>query len=244
MTEEEYERDRAHVRHSDAKAFEAHGAGWIRAKWDGQIDKKQTPALAFGTAFHMAILEPERFANEYAILGDMDFRTKAGKAAKQEAEERGQKSLRGEEARAVLGMQIAALERPNVRALLEKADRKEAALRWKDRAFGSGLPLKSRVDAASSEHRVVIDVKSCGDPTPKAFAAQVARYGYHHQLAWYASGEADRLGCKLEDVACVLLAFEKAEPFRVGVYDMSAAGWIELGADWCRSTLDAMAFAI
>lgn len=39
---------------------------------------ESTPAMEFGTAFHTAILEPEKFVNEYAVFNG-DKRTKTGK---------------------------------------------------------------------------------------------------------------------------------------------------------------------
>src|SRR5688572_3818470 len=56
----------------------AHYRAWI----DGQLEKA-SPALAFGRAFHCAMLEPEKFAQAYAVEPDFgDCRTKANKAAR------------------------------------------------------------------------------------------------------------------------------------------------------------------
>ena len=40
----------------------------------------ETPALAFGTAFHSYVLEKDKFDNEYIVAPKLDRRTKEGKA--------------------------------------------------------------------------------------------------------------------------------------------------------------------
>ena len=43
--------------------------------------EEPTPALLFGVAAHMAVLEPERFQAEYIVAPKIDRRTKEGKEA-------------------------------------------------------------------------------------------------------------------------------------------------------------------
>ena len=59
----------------------------------------QTPAMAFGSAVHSFILEPERFSKEVAVAEKFDRRTKEGKeaAAKFEAENQGKSLITSEE---------------------------------------------------------------------------------------------------------------------------------------------------
>ena len=42
---------------------------------------EQTPAMAFGSACHKYILEPDSFGSEYVLASSVDKRTKEGKAA-------------------------------------------------------------------------------------------------------------------------------------------------------------------
>ena len=42
--------------------------------------REETPALTFGSALHCYVLEPERFADEYIVVGKIDRRTTKGKA--------------------------------------------------------------------------------------------------------------------------------------------------------------------
>ena len=55
---------------------------------DGLVKHEETPAMRFGTAVHAAVLEPEAFSSQYYI-GAIDGRTKEGKAAKAEMQEKG-----------------------------------------------------------------------------------------------------------------------------------------------------------
>ena len=68
---------------------------------------KETPALKLGSATHCAILEPERFAREYIKAGNLDRRTKEGKAAWLEIEQSGKIVLTPEEYDKVTSMTLA-----------------------------------------------------------------------------------------------------------------------------------------
>lgn len=52
-----------------------------RDKVLGPVPNEETEAMRFGTLFHLAVLEPERFADEVAVKPDgLSFATKEGKA--------------------------------------------------------------------------------------------------------------------------------------------------------------------
>lgn len=79
----------------------------------------------------------------------------------------------------------------------------------------SGMEVKGKADWIS-EHdaygKTVIDLKTCADLD--SFAEDAKEYGYDMQMAWYT----DLFGC----TGHYLIAVEKSEPHRVGVYYFGA----------------------
>ena len=63
----------------------------------------------------------------------------------------------------------------------------------------------------------IIDLKTCDDL--KWFESDFKRYGYGYQLAFYRAVLRVRLG---KNVPCHVIAVEKREPYRCGVWKISA----------------------
>lgn len=81
------------------------------------------------------------------------------------------------------------------------------------RAEYCGTPCQIRIDWLHP-HRGIVDFKTCDDLT--WFEADARRYGYHRQVAFYRAVLAQALGGTLVPVH--LIAVEKKEPFRCGVW--------------------------
>ncbi|MCC7409515.1 MAG: PD-(D/E)XK nuclease-like domain-containing protein [Phycisphaeraceae bacterium] len=81
------------------------------------------------------------------------------------------------------------------------------------RAEYGGTPCQIRVDWLHP-HRGIVDLKTCGDLT--WFEADARRFGYHRQMAFYRAVLAEALGGLMVPVH--LIAVEKKEPFRCGVW--------------------------
>ena len=78
-----------------------------------------------------------------------------------------------------------------------------------------GLPCQIRVDWLHP-HRGIVDLKTCDDLT--WFEADARRYGYVNQLSFYQAVLASVIG---EYVPVHIVAIEKREPFRCGVWCIS-----------------------
>lgn len=170
--------------------------------------RKESAAMALGTAVHTALLEPDRFDTDYAICPPdcSDRRTKAYK--EWAAENDGKTVLTIDEARTIWAMSKSAIRDKFALILLNADGHIEKSLEWQD----EGVPCRARFDKVAGSF--IIDIKTCQDATPDAFAKTIASYRYDLQAAHYLAG--------LPSVATtfVFVAIETASPFRVRCYEM------------------------
>lgn len=143
-----------------------------------------SPAMLFGSAVHTGILEPDTFGNAVAVAPDVNKRTNAGKAEFEAfaAENAGRIILSTEDHARALRCIDAVRAHPGAAKLLEGGER-ELSLFWNDGRYG--VPCKARFDALN--HGGVIDLKTCLDASPEAFARAAATFLYHVQAGHYLS---------------------------------------------------------
>ena len=193
----------------------AHYREWI------ENGGETTPALEFGSAFHCALLEPERFAAEYATAPDFgDCRFKENKAAKAAwlGENSGKIALSSADYAAISGM-IDAVRRHPLAGLMIRDGIAESTIVWHDRE--TGLPCKVRPDYYVRARRMVVDVKSALDASPEEFKRAIVKRRYHVQDALYRDAFAS-IGEPVEHF--IFVAVEKVEPFAIGLYTLDADG--------------------
>lgn len=186
----------------------------------------------FGEAFHCAILEPERFSEQYITRPKFDGHpnSNAYKAAKGEWEfnNADKVHLSADEMAELRGMQDAVRSNPIGSAILAGKGRNEMSIVWNDKE--SGVLMKGRVDRLcrvkigildptsqqpEADAIVMVDFKTTRVIEPRLFNKERAKYGYHAQLALYADGiEAISHAMPLP----LIVAVQNAPPFDVVVY--------------------------
>lgn len=200
--------------------------------WAAYIDpdrepREETPALRLGTAIHTAVLEPLRFAEEYAVAPKVDRRTKDGKeqwtAFEAECESTGKKVISDGDFATCMAISERLNKHPAA-SVLFRSGVAELSMFWEDPE--TGVQCKCRPDWLIKK-TAIIDVKSTQDASASGFARSVANYEYHMQAAWYLDGVRACLG---EDApgAFIFAAFEKDAPHAVAFYNADAE-MIELG---------------
>lgn len=158
-----------------------------------------TPAMNMGTALHLAVLEPKRFAGEVLAAPDCDRRTKLGLEtwAAFECQAAGKIILRAEEMEAVRNMAAALRSHPLAGKVLGGEGLNEVAVTWTDAE--TGLECRGRVDRitrfAEAGINLIIDMKSARNAQPPArddagcpFSAHAEERGYFFQAAFYLDG--------------------------------------------------------
>lgn len=172
----------------------------------------ESPALQFGKLVHMAVLEPERFAEECVVSPKFDRRTTAGKAGAEafERESMGKQVITDAMYLDVISVRSAVNASSFARKHLSGGTA-ELSIFWKDK--DTGILCKARFDYLKSG--LIVDLKTTYDASPKSFGASVAQYNYGLSAAFYLDG-ARSVGHDAEIFAWI--AVEKKVPFGVAFY--------------------------
>lgn len=217
-TNEAYHADTSHVSASMLKALNKSPRIYEATYVTGELAFRETPAMALGTALHAFALEPEVFDKEYAVSPHADKRTKA---YKEWAQENMGKSLLSFPDAVVLDRCLKSLRSiPLVRRLLDADGVVEHSLRYEDSL--SYAPCKVRTDKAIPEKRLILDIKTINELTPKSVAYACEDFSYHLQDAHYRTGWATETGTDIDDWQMIFAFVETKSPHR-------AAAWV---LDW------------
>lgn len=173
-----------------------------------------TPDLMFGSAVHVGVLEPLRFATDVLVMPSFNRRTNAGKedAAAWEAANAGRLAFDAETFERIHRCIGAIRNHDGAMTILSRATC-EVTMQWVDPA--TGVPCKARIDARRPD-AVLGDLKTTQDASPAAFARSIGKFGYHVQAAHYGAGHELTFG---EPARCwVWIAAEKKPPYGVATY--------------------------
>ena len=193
---------------------------WIEGpSWD------PTPAMALGTALHMAVLEPSSFEKAYAVepdFGDCRFKENKSKRDAWRDDNAGRRFLGWDDGIAILGMRDSLRRHPLIGHHLESA-KAEQSLYWVDTE--TGIQCKARVDLWLPKLRLALDVKTTEDASLRGFTRSVASYRYDRQADFYEHGFA-AVGEPVEHF--VFLAVEKSPPYECALFtvDQEFLMWV------------------
>lgn len=201
--------------------------------WSQVTEKKKV--FDFGTAFHLAILEPEKFNTEVVCKPLFNRRTKQGKAEYEKFLQDNQTKTLIEEKdyTTILSMRHSVNQCQEAKDLLSDTV-KERAIFWNSQ----GILKKGKVDAFNDD--MLCDIKTTQDASEMMSQINAKKYGYFHSMAWYEDG-LHKLTKKRRDAWIV--AVEKIPPFGVGIYEIDRAGldralnecydWVKM-LKWCQ----------
>lgn len=187
-------------------------------QWRARL-KRESDAMNFGTALHAAILEPQRFKDQYVVEPEamvngeeINRRIKAHRdylaAFRKEASIENKRVVTPAEFDSIIGMLTVCATHSMIAELLHGGEQEcVAQAKW------NGMLIKGQADHFG-EHpqlgRVVVDVKTTQDASPGAFSRAIHNYNYVLQAGVYSKlFSADHF---------VFIAIEKHAPYSVGVY--------------------------
>lgn len=205
-----------------------------------------TPAMDFGSVIHLMLLEPSKVADavaepypEVAPDGKKWLRRKGSDHEKWWAEEeekrKGKLAFTQDDWDRANATVESVKENKQAMKFLEREGKPEFSIFWTDR--DTGFRLKCRVDWMSS---VALDIKTTCDPSPRAYASQIARMGYIRKKAHYEAGLLALYGNNAPRFAHI--AIETQEPFRIACYEIDdrTKDGLSLGRLQRRATLAAL----
>ena len=189
-----------------------------RKRQDGLIPDEDRPAFALGRQAHVLILEhAEQFNRLYVISdGPINPHTKRAYGKDTAAYREWKEALRDKEPISWADYELVShladgvYANPEAVSLLAHGQAEGVV-----RAEYCGVPCQTRMDWFSPE-RGIVDLKSCDDLT--WFEADARRFGYAHQMAFYQAVLERVTG---ETAPVHMVAVEKKEPFRCGVWLLS-----------------------
>lgn len=178
---------------------------------------EESPALLFGSAAHKMILESDTFDAEYAVMPEVDRRTKAGKAEIEAFKEMHpfQTHIDAESFRTILQMRDALMQNSDVCEILEGNKRVEVPFTWIDGETGENCKCKADILTELYGIPYIVDYKTTTSCDDGAFESACRKYGYRFQAGFYAEG-IDL--CTLEEHQFAFIVQEKTPPYASRVY--------------------------
>jgi len=174
--------------------------------------KEATPAMAFGSAFHVSLLQPELFNSLYAVAPEVDRRTKDGKLEYDQFvyESEGKTVLSNSDKSKLDNMVEAVYNNPIAAELISQLVSVEKDVRWTNQQ--TGLEMRGIIDGVALDF--MLDIKTCADATPNKFQRDAWYMGYHRQAAIYLDSQ---------DVHkdFYFIAIEKEAPYGVSVHKVA-----------------------
>lgn len=211
----------------------AHYKAWV----DGTAENEDSPALAFGRAFHCALLEPDVFHESYAVAPDFGDCRNAGNKNRRDKwreEHAGKEHLAADDGRTIIGMVASILSHPLAGKMIRNGV-PEMTLKWSDPE--TKLTCRSRLDYYVERHAMILDAKSTLDARERPFMKQILDYNYHVQDALYRSAAVE---LQLPIQHFVFVAVEKFPPYAVATHTLGAEG-IGKGYSAARRDIETLA---
>lgn len=169
----------------------------------------ESKAMAFGSAVHTALLEPDDFDDEYYIMPKLDRRTKIGQTIYNDRVKliKDKKILNKDE-----GDKINYIIK-NFRKNTLANEYCEGQIEISHYGKYNDIDVRIRPDVLNRERDFISDVKTCQDNSPMAFKRDIYKYAYHLQAAFYI----DQLGIN----NFKFIAVQNTYPYTVEVYTLS-----------------------
>ena len=222
LPSDEYHSDRTAVSSTTLKTILRTPAHCLTYQREGKPD---TRAMLNGRALHAALLEPELFHAEFAVVPKVDKRTTQGKAQIDafRREHAGKQLIEADELDYIGRLQLALRRHPRARKLIELPGDAELSLFWTNAA--TRLRLKVRPDRLLQTLPILVEAKSTCNAAQSAFIRKVVDFDYHLSLAMYIEGvrqvlqrDVQPLFFVIEDASFEICLYKPdAEMLRVGV---------------------------
>ena len=167
-----------------------------------------TPAMKFGSAIHMNVLQPEQFNNNYAVSPKFDKRTKQGKEDHSNFIKNNMlKTIISEKEYHLMEQMTDKIMRDSDAKALLCMGLKEHIIAWENEEYN--IKCKGMLDVYREDSNMIIDLKTTQDSSYNAFASSVRKIKYYKQAAYYLDA------VKAQEF--YIVAIEKNPPFSINI---------------------------
>lgn len=223
----QYHADTSHVSNSMMKALNDSPRVFEGKYITKTIPQKKADHFTIGTAVHTAALEPEVFAEAYAVgpEGANDKRIKRWKDFAKQYEGMDVTPLTDKEAAQIAACVRALRSNAFVRLALDERGHVEQSFRWTCRY--TDVPCKYRPDKVCQAAKLILDIKTIDTLTDAKFAWNASDFGYDTQEAHYREGAAMQFGDS-DQWKMIFGVVEATPPFRCRAFCLDD-DWLEFG---------------
>ena len=206
LTHNDYYQSSEYVSNSMLNNLSGQSPEYFRFRMDHP--QVATPAMKFGSALHMNVLQPEEFNKHYAVSPKFDKRTKIGKAEYAEFVKKNffKICITEAEFEMIEQMTMKLMKDPTIKKLLSGGE-KEKIVVWRNETHN--VDCKGMLDCYKPEANIIVDLKTTQDASYNGFRRSIMKYKYHKQAAFYM----DAIGAD----EFYIIAIEKSPPFNMNI---------------------------
>ncbi len=213
----------------------------------GELTFPSSHAMAFGTAVHAMVLEPDTpfVMAPTSRKGSKDYieqNRMAGKLLKgYEDDDQDPILIKDSDFELARACANAVENNLGYRTLREKVTNCEFTLVYHDPH--TGIPMRSRMDMVcmgDSGKLMVLDLKTTRDPSPGAMGKSSGALRYHNKMAVYRQALALHCGVEASEVDMKLVCVRSTAPYEVALYKMDSA-ILDIGDKQNRKGLEDLA---
>ena len=174
-------------------------------------------AMRLGRAFHCAVLEPQEWGRLYSAAPKADKRTKAGKEAYADflSFSRGKEVIEHKDYDLIKNLVFEIENYKPASQILRSCALKEHEYYFEY----SGHQMKAKIDAISTEHNIVVDLKTvCNSKSERGFISDLLKYNYAEQVFLYSVAHWLKTGYK---PTFIIISISKKAPYEINISDAS-----------------------
>lgn len=228
VSDEEYFSDEMHESNSKLSVFRESVPKYYAMFIEKTLNGKETKSMDFGTAFHLALLQPHLLPTQTAVGPDINKNTTEYKNWKKEHQHL--LILDGKQETVIQKMVASVAANKEALELLNSPGAAEQAIRWQHAK--TGIWCKCKIDYLL-ENQTIVDIKTCSNPNPTEFSRTCGQLDYQCQAAFYKDAVFDLTGI---DADYVHIAVGIEEPYECIVYKLDDEA-IQLGRSQNEQTL-------
>lgn len=187
-----------------------------------KVENSKNDAMKFGSLVHCMVLEPDEFNNRYAVMQELNLRTKEGKESKNlfELENRDKEIVTQDELRRAQNC-LKSLENAKLLKIFKRGLKEQVALfKMQD------LNCKSKIDFYDEKNGLLIDLKTTSK-SGEEFLKDCKKFHYNLQMAFYHDGLV-QLGKEIKKV--LIVGIQNQKPFKITIAELEQDE-LEVGRD-------------